>query len=421
MLLLCFTAACDKANSTSGRDDGGVRPPGVGLIDATLTDAERHVDGAVLLNDAGMDASSQAVEGGVDGGNAYAFDWSLPPGFPVPAVPVGNPMTREKVELGRYLFYDTRLSGNETQACAGCHIQSLAFTDGRPHALGSTGLEHPRNAMSIANVAYNATLTWGHPFMYELERQAIVPMFGADPVELGLASNDQLESRLAEVPLYQTLFSTAFPDETNPITVGNVTKALASFQRTIISGRSPFDRYQYLGDEGAVSEAARRGYQLFNSEKFECFHCHSGFNLMDQTYWQDKAFFVTPFHNTGLYNIDGQGAYPAPNTGIHNVTGKPEDMGKFRAQSLRNIAVTAPYMHDGSIATLDEVLDHYAAGGRTIHTGPNAGNGSQSPLQDPLIRPIAMTPEERADLMAYFESLTDEELLTDPAFSNPWQ
>jgi cytochrome c peroxidase len=274
--------------------------------------------------------------------------------------------------------------------------------------------------MSIANVAYNATLTWGHPLLYELERQAIVPMFGSDPVELGLASYEQLESRLAAVPRYETLFRAAFPVESDPITVGNVTKALASFQRTLISGRSPFDRYQYLGDETAVSESARRGYQLFGSEKFECFHCHSGFNLSDQTYWKDKGFFLTPFHNTGLYNIDGEGAYPPPNTGVHSVSGKPEDMGKFRAQSLRNIAITAPYMHDGSIATLDEVLDHYAAGGRTIHTGPFAGNGSQSPLQDPLIRPIAMTPEERADLIAYFESLTDTELLTDPAFSNPW-
>jgi cytochrome c peroxidase len=106
---------------------------------------------------------------------------------------------------------------------------------------------------------------------------------------------------------------------------------------------------------------------------------------------------------------------------VHAVTGKPEDMGKFRAQSLRNIAVTGPYMHDGSIATLDEVLDHYAAGGRTISSGPNAGVDSQSPLQDPLIRPIAMTPDERADLLAYFESLTDTELLTDPALANPWQ
>jgi cytochrome c peroxidase len=439
---LCVTSACDEhserdaGSREGGAPEGGTHADAAGDAapsldgpsprDAAAADADPGAPDAAsdgkAPRDAGADSAvpDGAVESGPPDAGPVAYEWRLPPGFPEPEVPDANPMTREKVELGRYLFYDGRLSDNETQACAGCHVQSLAFTDGLPQAVGSTGVSHPRNSMSLQNVAYNATLTWGHPFMFFLEDQALVPMFGSDPVELGLRSYGQLEERLAGVPLYRTLFSAAFPGEDEPITVRNVTLALASFQRTIISGRSPFDRYLQLSDDSGMSDAAKRGYQHFSSEKFECFHCHVGFNLSDQTHWKDKAFFSTPFHNTGLYNVDGRGAYPEPNTGIHNVTGKAADMGKFRAPSLRNIAVTAPYMHDGSIATLEEVLDHYQAGGRTIASGPYAGNGSASPLQDPLIRPVAMTPEERADVIAFFETLTDTEFLTDPALSNPW-
>lgn len=365
------------------------------------------------------DANTSGDAAPVDGGGT-PYVWNLPTGFPVPAVPADNPMTVEKVTLGRYLFYDRQLSSNGQEACAGCHVQKLAFTDGLARAVGSTGQLHPRSAMSLANVGYMATLTWGHPFMFELERQAIVPMFGADPVELGLISNQQIEDRLAGSALYRELFAAAFPGDAAPITVGNLTRALASFERTIVSGHSPFDAYLYRGDTSAVSASALRGYALFNSEKFECFHCHQGFDLSDQTYWQDKAFLVAPFHNTALYDIDGHGAYPAPNTGVYNVTKKPEDMGKFRAPTLRNIAITAPYMHDGSIPTLDGVLDHYAAGGRTIASGPNAGVGSASPLRDVLIRPIDMTADERTDILAFFDSLTDTEFLTDPALSDPF-
>jgi cytochrome c peroxidase len=127
-----------------------------------------------------------------------------------------------------------------------------------------------------------------------------------------------------------------------------------------------------------------------------------------------------PYHNTGLYNVDGKGAYPEPNTGVYSVTLDPEDMGKFKAPTLRNIAVTAPYMHDGSIATLSEVLDHYAAGGRTIAAGPNKGVGSKNPLKDPLVQGFELSKQQRADVIAFLESLTDEAFLTDPAFADPF-
>jgi cytochrome c peroxidase len=348
------------------------------------------------------------------------FVWSLPPGFPLPIVPADNPMSWPKVELGRHLFYDLRLSSNGTASCATCHRQELAFTDGRAAAVGSTGEAHTRGSMSLANVAYAATLTWGHPYLTELERQAALPLFGEDPVELGWTSEIELEERLASIPEYPALFAAAFPGDPEPVSTRNATHALAAFERTLISGRSPYDRWAYDADDSALGDSARRGFELFYSERLECFHCHVGFNLSDQVSYSGRVFPEAPFHNTGLYNIDGQGAFPAQSTGIHELTQQAADMGKFKAPSLRNVAVTAPYMHDGSIASLSGVLDHYAAGGRTITEGPNAGVGSDSPLRSNLIRGFELSERERADVLAFLEALTDESFLTNPAFSNPW-
>ncbi len=354
-----------------------------------------------------------------DAGDGYA--WRLPPGFPQPVVPADNPMTAVKVELGRHLFYDRRLSDNGTQACASCHEQARAFTDGRTTSVGSTGQMHPRNSMGLANVAYAATLTWANPLLLTLEQQALVPMFGREPVELGLAGREQqLFERLRAEPRYAALFPRAFPGESDAFTVANVARALASFQRTLISGRSPYDRQVYGGDSAALSPSAVRGAELFNSERLECFHCHNGFNLTDSVNYVGRGSFEARFHNTGLYNLGGTGAYPEPNTGVFSITGLAMDMGRFRTQSLRNVAVTAPYMHDGSVATLSDAIDHYAAAGRTIASGPNAGVGSQSPLRSGFLVGFAVTPEERADLIAFLESLTDREFLTNPVHADPW-
>jgi cytochrome c peroxidase len=349
------------------------------------------------------------------------YGWSLPKGFPRPVVPVDNPMSEAKVELGRHLFYDTRLSENGSQSCASCHRQELAFTDGGAVAVGSTGESHPRGAMSLANVAYATTLAWANPLLFTLEQQVLVPIFGNEPVELGMHGREaELIERLRAVPRYEELFGAAYPASADAFTLENVVFALASFERTLVSGNSPYDRYVYRGDEEALSPAARRGRVLFFSEKLECFHCHSGFNLQDSANFAGNQFPQARFHNTGLYNVDGLGAYPAPNTGVHEVSGRAEDMGRFRVPTLRNIAVTAPYMHDGSVATLDAVLDHSAAGGRTLADGPNAGDGSQSPLKSQFMIGFTLTPDDRAAVLAFLESLTDEEFLTDPRFANPW-
>lgn len=349
------------------------------------------------------------------------WQWSLPPGFPPPRVPADNPMSAAKVELGRHLFYDTRLSSTGTYACATCHIQALAFTDGRTTAVGETGEVHRRNAMTLANVAYGASLTWAHPMLPELEAQALVPMFGDDPIELGLQSEAQLVAVLDAEPIYAELFAAAFPDDADPLTTTNVVRALASFQRTLVSGTSPFDEWFYGPSYGELSPSAIRGWEIFTQPPANCFRCHFDITLSDAVAYEGAPSDDVVLHNIGLYDLDDAGAYPAIDTGLFERTGDPADMGRFKTPSLRNLTVTAPYMHDGSIATLEQVIDHYAAGGRVIDKGPNAGDSRDSPLRSEFVRGFAMTDRQRADLVALLESLTDEAFLTDPALGDPWR
>jgi cytochrome c peroxidase len=352
-----------------------------------------------------------------------AFAWDLPPGFPAPRVPEDDPMTEEKVALGRYLFYDQRLSGNQTQSCGSCHLQSLAFTDGKQVSVGSTGAVLPRSSMSLANIGYQPVLTWARPDLTSLTQQMLIPLLAHDPVELGIAGmEEEVLDRLRADAIYQSLFPEAFPSQTDPFTIANVTRAIASFERTLISGSSPADRYRE-GDASALSASARAGHDLFFSDEVGCVKCHSGHNRVFFTSnfdFEGRSIPHIQFDNTGLYNLDQDGAYPEPNTGVYSVTGKPEDMGRFKVPTLRNVALTAPYMHDGSIATLDEVLDHYAAGGRTITSGQHAGVGSENPHKSHLVTGFTLTPEQRQALLDYLDALTDQEFLTDPRLSNPW-
>ena len=347
------------------------------------------------------------------------YQWSLPKGFPTPYVPADNPMTAAKVELGRYLFYDTRMSVNGKAACATCHKQELAFTDGRPVAVGATGESHSRGAMSLVNVAYGAALTWSNPQMKRLEDQALVPMFGDHPVELGLRQGDGFLPRLRSDPKYRELFERAFPSDADRFSISNVTKALASFERSIISARSPYDRYHYGGEDNAVSDSAKRGEILFFSQHLSCFRCHGGFNFSDATISERNADRPVEFHNTGLYNLPGLLSYPAPNVGIYEYTKVPADVGKFKAPTLRNIALTAPYMHDGSIPTLLGVLDHYASGGGTDPSGSRARGGHDNPNKDPLIAGFVLSRQDRDDLIEFLNSLTDDAVVHDPRFANP--
>jgi cytochrome c peroxidase len=348
-----------------------------------------------------------------------AYDWTLPSGFPLPSVPADNPISAAKADLGRHLFYDTRLSGNQTQACATCHEQARAFTDGRAGSVGSTGEVHRRGSMSLVNVAYAGALTWANPSMTRLEDQALVPMFGDHPIELGLDRTDAWLDRLKTDRTYPRLFVAAFADQPQPFTRDNVVRAVTTFERTIVSARSPYDRYHFDRDDGAISQAAKRGEVLFHSRPLSCFMCHGGVHFSNA---MGSARRSTPvqFHNTGLYNLATALSYPATDTGLFEITQQSTDVGKFKEPTLRNIAVTGPYMHDGSVATLEEAIEHYAAGGRTIASGPNRGVGHDNPNKAPTIQGFALTHEQKADLVAFLRSLTDESLLHDPRFADPW-
>jgi len=294
------------------------------------------------------------------------YVWDLPPGVPAPAVPDSTTLTPSRIELGRRLFYDTRLSRNGERACGACHRPEFAFTDTRPRAIGATGQLHERSSMSLINVAYRRTLTWSNPAVTSLEQQALLPMFGEQPVELGLYGHDvRVYNNLAGDPFYTRLFSEAFPESDRTITTAKVTAALAAFERTIVSFRSAYDRYQYRKEQDALAPTAQRGLALFTSSRAACAQCHRGLNFDGDDYPRATA-------------IAAHGRDAA-------------DLSRFRAPTLRNVARTAPYMHDGRLLTLEEVLGPF---------GLDAG--------------------ERDDLLAFLDSLTDVDALVDSRWSDPW-
>jgi len=314
-------------------------------------------------------------------------------------------MTAEKVALGERLFADGRLSLTGSYSCASCHQPKLAFTDGRTTAIGATGESHTRNTPSLINVAYAVTFGWADPSVTSLEAQHRVPMFNHTPVELGL--DQVLPTRLAELSADAGLLplrDAAFPDTPREFTLDEIVRSVASYVRTLIAADSPFDRYLYWG-EGSLSPEARRGMRLFFSDRTNCALCHASFNLSGPIAQQGIPVPQPVFHNTGLYNVGGTGAYPDPGLAAH--TGRAEDMGAFRAPSLRNVAITAPYMHDGSVATLADVIDFYDAGGRSVKDGPYAGDGRLNPFKRKEIHALNLTDAEKSDLVAFLESLTD--------------
>ncbi len=298
---------------------------------------------------------------------AYALD--LPVHFPPPALPADNQLTEARVALGQRLFHDPILSADSTVSCVSCHKPGLAFADSLPVSPGIKGRLGFRNSPSLMNVAYLDLVNkdGGVP---KLDLQPIVPI--EDEAEMGLHILSAAE-RLNAQAGYREDFLRAYGAEATPFTI---TRALAAFMRTLISGDSPYDRY--VQGRGTLSAAAERGKALFFSSRTNCSSCHAGFNFTDNS-----------FRNNGLYtNYEDKGR--------QRISGQAGDIGKFRVPSLRNVALTAPYMHDGSLPDLQAVLQHYN------------GGGSGHANQDSLIRPLGLKPSEISDLEAFLNSLTDE-------------
>nr|WP_262904607.1 cytochrome c peroxidase [Hymenobacter lucidus] len=336
----------------------------------------------------------------------------MPKGFPQDVkIPADNPLTQEGVVLGRMLFYETKLSRNNTMSCGSCHQQSKAFTDGRALALGVDGVPNPRGTMSLANILWEPTLNWEGAAI-SLETQALKPI--ENPVELhqSLAAG---VGKLQQTDTYPPLFRAAFGSAT--ITEANVLKALAQFERTLISSNSKYDKY--LRNEGPLTSQEIAGKVLFSSHPdptipvagADCMHCHNEGNRLftstDYTLGASSSFF-----NNGL------DSNPA-DLGRFGVTGLAADRGKFRAPTLRNIALTAPYMHDGRFATLAQVLDHYSdhvakdSPNLDINmlTSSNKRNGTQ----------LSLTATQKQQVIAFLLTLTDSTFIQDKRFSDPFK
>ena len=310
------------------------------------------------------------------------YGWHLPRGFPTPAVPADNPMSEAKVALGRRLFFEPRLSVTGHYSCASCHDPARSFSDGRTVALGATGDALPHNAMALVNVAYNISFGWAKRGVKSLETQMLMPLQNEHPVELGLKGRENaLCSRLRTDPSYAAAFASAFPGEVTPVTFDQLVKAIAAFERTLISGSSPFDRYVFNGEHGALTMQAKRGMALFFSSRVGCAGCHSGFNFAGN--WRDSQ------GDTGPASFANNGTSATP----------------MRVPTLRNVALTAPYMHDGRFATLAAVLEHYSRLGVRAAAGGSAH-------QDPRLPHAALGAGERAELIAFLGSLTDPLFVT---------
>ena len=308
--------------------------------------------------------------------SATEYKLKIPFGLEETAVviPADNPLTNEKIELGRMLFFDKRLSQDNTIACASCHLAKFAFTDGKPVSTGIRGQKGGRSAPASFNRVFSSAQFWDGRAA-TLEDQSVGPF--TNPIEHGFANYDVMMAKMMKIAGYRKLFKQVFGEET--ITVDNVGKAIASFQRTVLSGNSPADRFDQGQEEGAISAEAQHGLLLFR-EKARCTKCHSGFNFTDEK-----------FHNLGIGWDDNK-----VDLGRYMVTKNPEDIGAFKAPTLREIARSGPYMHDGRFKTLEEVVNFYNQG------------GVKNPHQDPLIIPLELTDQEKHDLVAFLHTLNGE-------------
>lgn len=341
-----------------------------------------------------------SVPGGGGPNVATPVDVPIPANFPPMPIPADNPFTVEGIALGRFLFYEELLSGNNTMSCATCHAPSFSFTDnGHQVSTGIDGIAGTRNSMAVVNLAWDTRYFWDGRAL-TLEDQVFGPV--RNPIEMN-ETWPSVVSKLQAHPAYPGLFAAAFG--TSTIDSVLVSKAIAQFMRTLISGNSPFDKFQrgeallpietQLGIELTQLEGGNPALGLGGQWGADCFHCHphAGGRMTDGL-----------LHNNGLDSV-----FADPGAG--GVTGLAQDMGRFKTPTLRNVALTAPYMHDGRFQTLEEVIDHYNSGGHPSPTVDVFMKYTQGGLQ--------LTPEKKQQLIAFLHSLTDMDFVNNPAFQDP--
>lgn len=320
--------------------------------------------------------------------NPTPFELIIPQGFPDMITPEDNPLTVEGIALGRFLFYDTILSGNNSQSCASCHTQNFSFSDnGKQTSEGIDGIEGNRNSPPVINIGWMQSLFWDGR-SHTVEEQALGPV--PNPIEMHLEWSDAM-NKLNAHATYPDLFFKAFG--TREIDSVLVVKAIAQFERTIISSESKWDLY--LRSEVTLTQAESLGFEIFFTEKGDCFHCHSSILFTDNI-----------FHNNGLDSI-------FDDEGLAGITNNQNDLGKFKTPTLRNIEFTAPYMHDGRFSTIEEVIEFYSEG------------ITWSPTVDPLMKKVNqgglhLNDQEKASLIAFIKTLTDTTFIKNADYSNPF-
>ena len=307
-----------------------------------------------------------------------AYNLEIPKGFPAMAIPVDNQLTVQRVALGKKLFFDNILSRDSSVSCSSCHLPEYGFSDPEQFSKGVAERIGFRQSITLTNVAYNTLFFWDGGAT-SLELQLLAPIENPDEMDMNMP---KLIERLSNHPDYPALFKKAYDREIDPFTI---TRALAAYERTLISGNSRYDMYVNAGKEDALTESEKRGLEVFNSSRTNCSQCHSGFN-----------FTSFGFENNGLYEYFAD-------SGRARVTTLRSDVGLFKVPTLRNIGVTAPYMHDGSLTTLEQVIEHYQAGGK-LHEN-----------KSPLITGFQLTTQEKTDLLNFLNSLTDYEFISQTA------
>lgn len=320
-----------------------------------------------------------------------------------------------KIQLGRYLFFDRRLSINNTRSCATCHNPQFAFTDGYKRSLGVYADLHQRNTQPLFNLGYLKYFTAADSTLHSPLQQMDNPLFNNHPAEMGVKGNEEnILQNINADENYKQLFAEAKTE----ISWTNIKTFISLFINSLKSANSPYDKF-IKGDSMALTLSQKKGFQLFFSAELKCASCHGGFNFSTSSITNEKADTIFYF-NTGLYNVDGKGAYPAYDVGLYQLTKNKADMGKFRVPSLRNLSFTAPYFHDGSAASLTEVIEVYVNGGRKIEEGIYKGDGSKNPLKHPFISGFAISEADKLNLISFLQSLSDTAFTNNPAYQNPF-
>ncbi len=331
------------------------------------------------------------------------------------AVPEHSESAIEK--LGHYLFFEKKLSYNNTKSCANCHSPQYAFTDAYRTSIAADGQMLLHNAPSLVNLSQRSYYDWSNPAVRSLAQQIKRPLYHDTPREMGFNENTiELQSFFHHNSLYLSLFSQAFPTEKEIFTAKQIETAIIAFIQTIESRNSRFDQY-YCGNHSALTKTEVAGFQLFSSNRLQCITCHPP---PEFTVNNAAAKSQEVYVNTGLCS-ELSDSLRESDWGLFAYTHNTSDRGRFIIPSLRNICITAPYMHDGSVSSLEEVIDIYARGGRNINYGLFQGDGAKNRRKHPLIKGFSLSAEEKNNLLSFLASLTDTASFNTPRFSDPFR